>query len=88
MDIEPQGINFEELGIRPDFLEINNIDPSYFNALPEDQKMDIILQFLPKDDNPVVPSTSNLDMDNLAFINSLPPNLREEALLTSDEVFL
>jgi hypothetical protein len=27
-------------------------------------------------------------MDNLAFINSLPPNLREEALLTSDEVFL
>jgi hypothetical protein len=52
MEIEPQGINFEELGIRSDFLEINNIDPSYFNALPEEQKMDIILQFLPKDENP------------------------------------
>ena len=42
-------INFEDLGLPANFLEINHIDPVYFNSLSEDLQMDIILQNLPKD---------------------------------------
>ena len=87
MEIESSGINFEDLGLPANFLQLHNIDPSFFNGLSEDIKMEIILEYLPKDDNPVQnnqPALSN-EQQNLDFLNSLPLNLREEVLLTSDE---
>jgi hypothetical protein len=82
MEIEQKPFNFEELGLPVNFLEINAIDSEFFYALTDDLKMEILLDYLPKDQ----PNHSQ-ETDQLEFLNTLPPNLREEVLLTyPDEI--
>lgn len=48
--MEIEGINFEDLGLPSNFLELNSIDPQIFNGLSDELKMEIIMEFLPRDE--------------------------------------
>jgi hypothetical protein len=51
MEIEG-GLNFEDLGLPINFLEQHNIDAQIFNGLSDELKMEIIIEFLPRDEQP------------------------------------
>jgi len=77
MDIEPQ-FDFAALGLPENFLELHEIDPEFFYSLTDELRTEVLLDFLPKDSQ----------NEHLEFLNSLPPNLREEVLLTTPEEIL
>jgi hypothetical protein len=60
-------------------LEIHEIDPEFFYSLTDELRTEILLDYLPKD------TSTN---EHQEFLNSLPPNLREEVLLTTPEDIL
>jgi hypothetical protein len=60
-------------------LEIHEIDPEFFYSLTDELRTEILLDYLPKDTN---------TNEHQEFLNSLPPNLREEVLLTTPEDIL
>lgn len=76
-------------------IEGSNLDPAVLAELPEDMRREIIeqdrrererLQRL-ETDPPADPAHAE-EMDSASFIASLPPELREEVLLTADETLL
>ena len=78
MEIEPL-FDFEALGLPSNFLEVHDIDSEFFYSLTDELRTEILLDYLPKD---------NATNEHLEFLNSLPPNLREEVLLTTTEDIL
>ena len=103
---EDEEFSFVAMGLPENFLEIANIDPTFFNALPKDLKSEVVYQYavelnMLKPDAPP-PAQENRSrqeseaqvemMDeqngNMAFLTSLPPELREEVLLTCPDEFM
>lgn len=75
-------------------LDGSTLDPEVLAALPEDMRREVIEQDRrerqmrdQQEQAPADPSHAE-EMDNASFIASLSPELREEILLTADDVFL
>jgi hypothetical protein len=74
-------------------LDGSTLDPEVLAALPEDMRREVIeqdrreRQMREQQEAPADPSHAE-EMDNASFIASLSPELREEILLTADDVFL
>ncbi len=108
-----QNFNFVNLGLPENFLEVAEIDPTFFYALPEDLQTELALQHgealnlrrqpMAQTPPPNPENQQNSDIPNLSdsqrnlvetannnmiFLSSLAPDMREEVLLSCPDEFL